>query len=88
MTTYNNITVSTSTLNTLKAIAARRGNTIEEMISEMCERGVKDYNYRSNRNKQNWQEQKEMKSKLARIEQKLAELDITEDDLELQINEQ
>jgi predicted DNA-binding ribbon-helix-helix protein len=87
MTTYNNITVSASTLNTLKTIASRRGLTIEETISEMTERGVKDYNYRSTRNAQKWQEQKELKRKLETIEQKLAQLEITEEDLDQQLTE-
>jgi hypothetical protein len=65
-------TTSTSTLNSLKLVAAKLNLTVEEAASEMMERGVKDFIYRSQRNARKWQETKDMKDRLAQLEEQLA----------------
>jgi hypothetical protein len=70
----NNITVTANntTNNNLKHIAAKLNMTVEEAASEMMERGVKDFIYRSQRNAKKWQETKDMKERLAQLEEQLA----------------
>jgi hypothetical protein len=64
-------TTSNSTLNSLKLVAAKLNLTVEEAASEMMERGVKDFIYRSQRNARKWQETKDMKDRLAFLEAEL-----------------
>jgi len=66
-----NVVVNDSTMRSVSMIAERRNKTIDEIIAEMLEHGVKDTCYRMNRNAQKWQETKAMKEKITLLEQML-----------------
>jgi hypothetical protein len=68
MKQLNNITVNDSTLRSLQQLAERRGSTLDEISSEMLERGVKDACYRMKHNQQKWSETKAMKQRLQELE--------------------
>jgi len=62
------VKVSNTTLNNLRIIAGKINMTMEEATSEMLERGVKDFMYRSKRNADKWQERKAKDARLAELE--------------------
>lgn len=63
-----NVTMSSETMKQLDMLAARANKTIDEITSEMLERGVKDACYRMKRNAQKWQETKALKERLSELE--------------------
>jgi predicted DNA-binding protein len=65
------VTMSNETMKQLDMLAARANKTIEEITSEMLERGVKDACYRMRRNAQKWQETKALKERMTELEQLL-----------------
>jgi predicted DNA-binding protein len=65
------VTMSNETMKQLDMLAQRSNKTIEEITSEMLERGVKDACYRMRRNAQKWQETKALKERMTELEQLL-----------------
>ncbi len=65
------VTMSNETMKQLDMLAQRNNKTIEEITSEMLERGVKDACYRMRRNAQKWQETKALKERMIELEQLL-----------------
>lgn len=79
MKTINNITVNDSTLRSLQLLLQKKDSTLEELASEMLERGVKDTIYRQKRNAQKWMETKLLKERMEELESKLAHLNTLEE---------
>lgn len=67
------VTISNETMKQLDMLAQRHNKTVDEITSEMLERGVKDACYRMRRNAQRWAEVKAMKEKYTELEMLLAE---------------
>ena len=68
MKTINNVTVNDSTLRSLEQLAGRRNSTLDEIVAEMLERGVKDACYRQKRNQEKWQQTKAQQERLKELE--------------------
>lgn len=68
-----NVTVNDSTMRSVNMIAEKRNRTIDEVISEMLEHGVKDTCYRMKRNADKWQQQKATTERIKELEQMLAD---------------
>lgn len=63
-----NVTISNDTMKQLDMLAQRSNKSIDEITSEMLERGVKDACYRMRRNAQKWQETKALKERMTELE--------------------
>ena len=67
--TTRTVTINETTLRNLEILAGRNNMTLDEVTSEMLQRGAKDAVYRSERNARVWQERKEKDARLAHLEQ-------------------
>lgn len=57
---------------TIQQLAAHHNKSVDEMLSELIERGAKDMVYRIKRNAQKWQEQKALNERIKELEQLVA----------------
>lgn len=70
------ITLSDLQMEQLKGLAAHmRGADIEQVVRRCVEQGIYQFEYRYERNKGQWQAQKEQKAKLAALEARLKEIE-------------
>jgi hypothetical protein len=80
--TNTTVTLSSATLNNLRYLASKGTKTVDELASEMLERGAKDAVYRSKRNAQKWQEQKALGERIKELEAALEAKGIDHSELE------
>jgi hypothetical protein len=76
------VVISAATMNNLRHLASKGTKTVNELASEMLERGAKDAVYRSKRNAQKWQEQKALGERIKALEAALEEKGIDHTNLE------
>jgi len=60
----------------IKTLATFANKSFEEMLHKIVIDGTKDKCYRKHRNMQKWQEQKQQKETVKRLEEKLRELGV------------